>query len=172
MKRLYKRLPSSHTGCLNPTLIVVRNCFTRCLEGNERAGEDTNRGQVKQLLRMLSELGMYAEHFEVPFLQQTNLFYETESTQYLEQGEISASNTSLQNHNSKHTPPLCVRACVRACVRVQLGRCYYLFCDLERETQRCSKNVPSAFVATRDRVFGATPASDLDSGMLINMCGA
>ena len=83
--KLFRENVLVHDRILSRTVDGVLNVISR-----ERAGEDVNRSQLKQLLRMLSELGMYEKHFEVQFLQQTNHFYEAASTQYLEQCETSA----------------------------------------------------------------------------------
>jgi cullin 4 len=73
-----------HDPILSRTVSGVLDVISR-----ERAGDEVNRGQIKQLLGMLSELGLYKEQFEVPFLRQSTNFYEAESSQYLEQCEVA-----------------------------------------------------------------------------------
>jgi cullin-4 len=81
---LFRAHVLSHEQVLHRTISGVLDVI-----GRERAGDDVNRGQIKQLLGMLSELGLYKEQFEVPFLRQSNIFYESESSQYLEQCETA-----------------------------------------------------------------------------------
>lgn len=46
------------------------------LVARERQGEAVDRNRLKSLLRMLSNMGIYADMFEVPFLQRTTQFYQ------------------------------------------------------------------------------------------------
>jgi len=55
---------------------------------SERSGETVNRALLKNLLRMFSSLGIYAESFEKSFLQQTQGFYHGEGARYMEQTDV------------------------------------------------------------------------------------
>jgi cullin-4 len=56
--------------------------------GCERQGEKVSREEVALLLRMLAELNLYQESFQVPFLTQTTVFYEREGHTFFSQCEI------------------------------------------------------------------------------------
>lgn len=44
----------------------------------ERHGEAVDRQLIASLLRMLKDLGLYTEKFEMPFLAETAVFYKAE----------------------------------------------------------------------------------------------
>eukprot|EP00873_Tetraselmis_striata_P009147 jgi/Tetstr1/429411/TSEL_019321.t1 len=54
----------------------------------ERKGETVNRVMLKHLLRMFNSLGIYAECFQKPFLEQTMQFYAEEGEQYMIDTEV------------------------------------------------------------------------------------
>lgn len=56
--------------------------------GCERQGEKVGRDEVALLLRMLAELDLYKESFQVPFIAQTTTYYEREGHTFFSQCEI------------------------------------------------------------------------------------
>ena len=56
----------------------------------ERRGDAVDRALVAQLLRCFSALGIYAEAFQAPFLQQTAEFYAAEGLQAMATMETGA----------------------------------------------------------------------------------
>ena len=54
----------------------------------ERQGEKVGRDEVALLLRMLAELDLYKESFQVPFIAQTTTYYEREGHTFFSQCEI------------------------------------------------------------------------------------
>ena len=56
----------------------------------ERTGDRVDTSQTKRLIRMLVDLGLYAEHFEGPFIDETKLFYSAEAKRKLDDLEASA----------------------------------------------------------------------------------
>lgn len=54
----------------------------------ERVGEQVDRQLLKSLLTMLTNLSLYADSFQVPFLEQTHQFYLTEGNQYLHEADV------------------------------------------------------------------------------------
>ena len=54
----------------------------------ERRGNAVDRGLLANVLRMLDALGLYAEAFERPFNQQTELFYAAEGVSGLSSMEV------------------------------------------------------------------------------------
>ena len=56
----------------------------------ERRGDAVDRALIAQLLRCFSALGIYAEAFQAPFLQQTAEFYAAEGLQAMATMETGA----------------------------------------------------------------------------------
>ncbi|XBI84630.1 hypothetical protein VPH35_092898 [Triticum aestivum] len=55
---------------------------------SERLGEAIDKTLLSHLLKMFTDLGMYSETFEKPFLECTSEFYATEGVKYLQQSDI------------------------------------------------------------------------------------
>ena len=55
----------------------------------ERHGETVDRTLLKNILRMLSNLGIYRDSFEKPFLAETETYCAKESVNYLQQSDIA-----------------------------------------------------------------------------------
>ncbi|KQK12851.1 cullin-4 [Brachypodium distachyon] len=55
---------------------------------SERLGEAIDKTLLSHLLKMFTDLGMYSETFEKPFLECTSQFYATEGVKYLQQSDI------------------------------------------------------------------------------------
>ncbi len=55
----------------------------------ERSGETVNHSLIKNILRMMSALGVYDEAFQVPFLEATVIFYSAESSRLMEASHIA-----------------------------------------------------------------------------------
>lgn len=53
-----------------------------------RLGEAIDRMLVGHLLQMFTDLGIYAEIFEKPFLECTSEFYASEGVKYMQQSDI------------------------------------------------------------------------------------
>ena len=53
-----------------------------------RLGEAIDKTLLSHLLKMFTDLGMYSETFEKPFLECTSQFYATEGVKYLQQSDI------------------------------------------------------------------------------------
>lgn len=60
------------------------------LIGQERQGEVTDRAMIKRLIRMLSQLNLYADSFEAPFLSQSRAFYQAEGAEKVRTLEVPA----------------------------------------------------------------------------------
>lgn len=56
----------------------------------ERSGEAVNRRLLRDLLRMLSALGLYSCAFETPFLRETEAFYGAEAAQLVQSLDLPA----------------------------------------------------------------------------------
>lgn len=77
---------------------IISNALvqTRSVEGllllieRERNGETVDRGLLKNLLRMLSDLQIYQEAFEIRFLQATEELYAAEGQRLMQVQEVSA----------------------------------------------------------------------------------
>ncbi|KAB5561161.1 hypothetical protein DKX38_006118 [Salix brachista] len=54
----------------------------------ERLGETVNRKPLGHLLKMFTSLGIYAESFEIPFLECTSEFYAAEGMTYMQQSDV------------------------------------------------------------------------------------
>ncbi|KAJ6766320.1 CULLIN-4A [Salix purpurea] len=54
----------------------------------ERLGETVNRKPLGHLLKMFTSLGIYAESFEIPFLECTSEFYAAEGMAYMQQSDV------------------------------------------------------------------------------------
>ena len=74
-------------GCVRRHVDAQPQVVARAVAGmlaqvqRERTGEAVNRALLRNLLRMLSSLGLYATAFEKLFLQDTAVFYAAESAQ-------------------------------------------------------------------------------------------
>lgn len=56
-----------------------------------RCHENVDRGLLKNLLRMLGDLQLYQDIFEIEFLQETESMYHTESLKMLRDPEFTVS---------------------------------------------------------------------------------
>ncbi|KAJ6333275.1 hypothetical protein OIU77_009191 [Salix suchowensis] len=54
----------------------------------ERLGESADRSLLDHLLKMFTSLGIYAESFEIPFLECTSEFYASEGMKYMQQSDV------------------------------------------------------------------------------------
>ncbi|KAF9672540.1 hypothetical protein SADUNF_Sadunf11G0052800 [Salix dunnii] len=54
----------------------------------ERLGESADRSLLDHLLKMFTSLGIYAESFEMPFLECTSEFYASEGMKYMQQSDV------------------------------------------------------------------------------------
>lgn len=85
----------------------------------ERAGDVIDRGMIKRLMRMLSELGLYVDSFEVPFINQSRQFYDEEGAAKIRDLEVGCCRlvlpVRLRLHADKGSPsalPLISGECV------------------------------------------------------------
>lgn len=62
------------------------------LINKERCHESVDRGLLKSLLRMLGDLQLYQDVFEIQFLQETELLYHAEALQFLGDTEFTLPN--------------------------------------------------------------------------------
>ena len=71
--------------------LVERQCIAGLLQlvERERQGEVIDRALAKQILRMLTQLAVYAESFEAPFLRETCGFYRAESARCMEELSVA-----------------------------------------------------------------------------------
>lgn len=67
--------------------LKLREALLHTIEA-DRKGESVDKNLLKNLLRMLSALGLYTNHFEKYFLDSTANFYQNESDRYLQELQI------------------------------------------------------------------------------------
>ena len=60
------------------------------LVGAERNGESISHSLLRSILRMLSSLGIYDQQFQIPFINQSILFFASESAKLMDETHISS----------------------------------------------------------------------------------
>lgn len=85
--RLFESLIINHSRVLERVIDGVINLINK-----ERCHESVDRGLAKSLLRMLGDLQLYQDDFEIKFLQKTESLYHTEALEILRGSEFTLPN--------------------------------------------------------------------------------